>query len=121
MIQQDSIKLLRQLPDINPDDVVCMLTAPTGTAAFNIDGMTIHSALSIGPFFPTLGTSRLNTLQCKLSKLRVLVIDEVSMVGSDLLYQIHERLDAIKGTTSDPHIVFRNVSIIAVGLSLIHI
>ena len=92
-----------------------MLTAPTGTAAFNIDGMTIHSALSLGAFFHTLGTSRLNTLQSKLSKLRVLVIDEVSMVGSDMLYQIHERLDAIKGTAADSDIVFGNVSIIAVG------
>ena len=115
LIQQDTIKLLRYLPGVNPDDVVCMLTAPTGTAAFNIDGMTIHSALSIGAFFPTLGSARLNTLQSKLSKLRVLVIDEVSMVGSDLLYQIHDRLDAIKGTTTDPNVVFGNISIIAVG------
>ena len=54
LMQQDTIRLLRYLPDVYPDDVVCMLTAPTGTAAFNIDGMTIHSALSIGAYFPTL-------------------------------------------------------------------
>ena len=31
----------------NPDDVFLLLTAPTGVAAFNINGATIHNAFSI--------------------------------------------------------------------------
>jgi hypothetical protein len=31
----------------NPDDISVMLTAPTGVAAFNINGSTLHSALGI--------------------------------------------------------------------------
>ena len=31
-----------------PDEVIILLTVPTGVAAFNIGGMTLHSALMLG-------------------------------------------------------------------------
>ena len=34
----------------NPDDFTVLLTAPTGVAAYNIDGFTIHSILGITKF-----------------------------------------------------------------------
>ena len=43
-----SLKLLRLSGTIEPDDVTVLLTAPTGVAAFNINGMTLHSALLLG-------------------------------------------------------------------------
>lgn len=43
----------------------------------------------------------------------LLIIDEVSMVGSSMLIEIHKRLQQIKGVSDDP--VFGGVSILAAG------
>ncbi|XP_063411592.1 uncharacterized protein LOC134694510 [Mytilus trossulus] len=101
----------------NPDDVSVLLTAPTGTAAFNINGMTIHSCLSIfkslSKDHATLSEDKLNTLRTKLDNLQVLIIDEISMVNKRLLYFVHERLRQIKKKPES--CLFGGVSIIAVG------
>ena len=44
LIQSDTIKLITQSGAIEPDDVLVLLTGPTGVAAFNVNGMTLHSA-----------------------------------------------------------------------------
>ena len=44
----DGHKFLRLSGTIEPDDVIVLLTAPTGVAAFNINGMTLHSAFLLG-------------------------------------------------------------------------
>ena len=88
--------MLRLSGAIEPDDVIVLLTAPTGVAAFNINGMTLHSAFLLGTgkytSFQPLGHDRLNTLRSKLSKLTLVIIDEVSMVGASMLLEIHKRL-----------------------------
>ena len=43
----------------------------------------------------------------------LVIIDEVSMVGSNMLLEIHKRLQQIKGVSDDA--VFGGVSILAVG------
>ena len=48
LIQSDTIKLIRQSGTVEPDDVLVLLTAPTGVAAFNVNGMTLHSAFLLG-------------------------------------------------------------------------
>ena len=61
-------------------------TAPTGKAAFNIDGNTLHSAFKIpanrGFEYCALDSDRLNTIRTQLKKLKLIFIDEISMVGS---------------------------------------
>uniref|UniRef100_A0A8C4N9P6 ATP-dependent DNA helicase n=1 Tax=Eptatretus burgeri TaxID=7764 RepID=A0A8C4N9P6_EPTBU len=96
-----------------------ILTAFTGTAAFGIEGMTLHSAFSFacGPrskrkYMPA-SSEKLNSLRLRIGKLKLLIIDEVSMVGADLLYHIHRRLQDIRGK-SDPNSPFGDVSILAV-------
>lgn len=83
LIHSDTIKMLGT---IEPDDVVVLLTAPTGAAAFIINGMTLHSALLLGRgkygAFQPLNHDRLNSLRSKLSRLALLIIDEISIVGS---------------------------------------
>ena len=110
------MKLLRLSGQMQPEDVIALLTAPTGSAAFNIVGMTLHSGLllstSKGSSAP-LTQDRLNTLRLKLSNLQLLIIDEVSMVGSNMLLQIHKRLQQLKGSKDDT--TFGNISILAVG------
>ena len=91
-----------------------LLTAPTGVAAFNINGMTLHPALLLRRSkysgFQPLSHDKLNSLRSKLSRL---MLDEVSMVGSNMLLEIHKRLQQIKGVTDD--VTFGGVSILAVG------
>ena len=47
LIHSDTLKLLKLSGTFEPDDVV-LLTAPTGVAVFNINSMTLHSALLLG-------------------------------------------------------------------------
>ncbi|CAG2214630.1 unnamed protein product [Mytilus edulis] len=92
-----------------------LLMAPTGKAAYNINGNTIHSTLRIpcnqSLQFRSLESSSLNTLQTKLGNVQLIFIDEISMVGFKMLNFIHQRLMEIK-QSKEP---FGGVSIIAVG------
>lgn len=92
-----------------------MKAAPTGKAAFNIKGNTLHSAFKIpanrGFEYCCLDTDRLNTIRAKLRKLNVLFIDEISMVGSGMFNFLNLRLQQIMGT-KEP---FGGISMITVG------
>ncbi len=59
------LRYLNTLPENNPDDVSVVKVAPTGKAAFNIRGNTLHFAFNIpanrGFNYCTLGRDRLNT------------------------------------------------------------
>ena len=70
LIHSDTLKLLRLSVTFEPDDVIVLLTAPTGVAAFNINGMTLHSALLLGRTkysgFQPRSHDRLNLLRTKL-------------------------------------------------------
>ncbi|KAM9332830.1 ATP-dependent DNA helicase PIF1-like [Pholidichthys leucotaenia] len=121
LVHYATMKLLKPLSGhFDPDELPVLLTAFTGTAAFGIEGMTLHSSLgfSSGPKnqkqYQPAGSEKLNTLQSRLSKLKLLMIDEVSMVGADLLYHAHRRLQDICGT-SDQDSHFGGVSVLAVG------
>ena len=98
-----------------PDKQTVILTAFTGTAAFNIGGCTIHHAFKFNRGFPIpydpLKEQALNPLRVELDELQILVIDEISMVYKRLLYYIHERLVQIKKSKRP----FGGVSVIAVG------
>ena len=114
LMHSDTLKLLRLAGTLQLGDVTVLLTAPTGVAAFNINGMTLHSALLLGcskyAGFQPLGHDRLSTLQSKLSKLMLVIIDEVSMVGYNMLLEIHKRLQQIKGVL--PDVMFGGASIL---------
>ena len=47
LIHSDTLKFLRLSGTIQPDDVTVLLTGPTGVAAFNINGMTLHFYLDV--------------------------------------------------------------------------
>jgi len=104
-------------PGDNPDDIVIQLCAPTGTAAYEINGSTLHSAFALNPNnrnrSNTLSAEKLAELRNKFRSLKILVIDEISMVGADLLVQVHERLAAIAGLPASS--AFAGVSVLAVG------
>ncbi|GES97445.1 Pif1-like helicase domain-containing protein [Rhizophagus clarus] len=64
-----------------------LLMAPTGVAANNINGQTIHAALHIRNtqnYFETLSYYNIQQRQ-ELNKIEVIIIDEISMVSANLL------------------------------------
>ena len=58
-----------------------------------------------------LDCDRLNTIRARLSKLRVIFIDEISMVGSGMFNFLNLRLKQIMGTDKP----FGRISLVTVG------
>ena len=74
------------------------LLAPTGVAAaININCTTIHSDLGInvGGKLYSLRKQHRAALRNKLSKVRLIIIDKLSMVSSVLVFQVNQRLTDI--------------------------
>jgi hypothetical protein len=92
---------------------VSLKTAPTGKAASNIGGYTLHStfSLSFGNKFMSLNDEKKANLSSVMEDLQILFIDEISMVKPDLLYQLHLRLKEVKNVDKP----FGNVCIIILG------
>ena len=108
-------RYLNSVPGENPDELKVLKVAPTGKAAFNIKGNTLHSALKIpanrGFQYCTLDADRLNTIRAQLRRLQVIFIYEISMVGSGMLNFLNLRLQQIMGTNKP----FGALSVIAGG------
>ena len=102
-IYHTAVKTFRH-PPINPELPTVLLMAPTGVAAINIDGTTIDTALAIpketGDNVPAMSDQKKTQLRLSLSDLKLIIIDEISMVGNTTLLHIHQRLKDIFGTTS---------------------
>ena len=79
------------------DKTRILLLVRTGVAAININETTIHSGLGInaGSKLYSLNDKQRETLRNKLSEVRLIIIDEISMVSSVLFYQVNQRLNEI--------------------------
>ena len=79
------------------------VVAPTGVAAFNVDGHTLHSLLSLPTKgdFKDLQGEHLNKIQQSLSGMEYLIIDEMSMVGRKMFRQVGKRLRQVFPHRSD--------------------
>ena len=114
-IHQSLIRFYNKKPGANPDEAKVLLAAPTRKAAFMMKGNTIHSLLHIfanqGFKYKPLTADKLNTLQAKFREAKVLIIDEISMVGNKLFNYINLRLQQIMGSKHP----FGGLSILAIG------
>ena len=89
---------LLQMPGDDSDCPYVFRTGPTGMAAANIEGATIHSALKLnfGNKYIPLSDKNRELLCTRFKNAQILIIDEFSMIKSDQLYQLHLRLCEIK-------------------------
>jgi hypothetical protein len=98
------------------------IVAPTGVAAINAGGVTIHSffQLPLSPFIPTeegkkelVGKIKMNSGRRKvLHELELLVIDEISMVRADVMDEIDTVLRHFRRRKNEP---FGGVQMIFIG------
>ena len=98
------------------DDIDCpyvILSAFTGSAASNINGQTLHTLFSFnfGSGYQSLSDKNRDLKRALYKNLKVLIIDEISLVDADMLYKIDLRLREI--TQKDRP--FGNVAIFAFG------
>ncbi|KAL1276519.1 hypothetical protein QQF64_036142 [Cirrhinus molitorella] len=117
-IYTEATKILRQLPRLREEGdlsvTTVVLSAFTGTAAFNISGNTLHSILklpqNLKPPYQGLGNA-LDELRARLCDVEILIIDEVSMISKDIFAYINWRFQQIKGSKKP----FGGISVLAVG------
>ena len=112
-LYQTLYRILNLKDGENPDDKRILLCAYMGFAAFNISGQTICSAFHKKMYKGTyhLSADELNTFRIKYRHLKVVIIDEISMVGNKMLSFIDTRLQQLTGTKA----AFGGLSVIAVG------
>ena len=92
-----------------------IVAAPTGRAAHNVVGQTLHSLLQlpVQGEFKELSGNQLIKLQNAFKGAKMLIIDEYSMVGAVMLGQIDSRLRQAFPRFKD--FVFGNLSIVLIG------
>ena len=98
-VYQGLLRLLAKKEGQNPEAPRIIIAAPTGKAAYLVGGNTIHSLLKILPsrgneYIP-LADEHKDSLRIKFKNLNTIIIDEVSMVGNNMLSFIHQRLQEI--------------------------
>ena len=84
----------------DPCSPYLILAAPTGMAASNIDGQTLHTAFkfTFGNSYKSLSDKNRDLLRDHFKNVEVVIIDECSMMKSSLLYHLHMRLCDLKQT-----------------------
>jgi hypothetical protein len=105
-IVQSCLRFQAKLPTTNPEEICILVTAPTGKAAFNVFGMTLHCTFKLPPTqyggkLCNLDDSTLNSLRIKMRKVKLFIVDEISMVSVRQLFDIDQRLQQVFATTDD--------------------
>ena len=93
----------------------CLLTSTTGMASFNISEITLHSALSLPVHRYSeheLQGNALQQLQLRLTGIKYIIIDEMSMMGLRMFAWVDKRLRQATGKLDSP---FGGLSIILIG------
>ena len=113
LIQRDMAYLLNQIIHHDDEQPIVLVTAPTGSAAYQIGGSTIDSALLLyeqGKSKPSW--LKLTSMQLKLEHLMLLLTDEISMVGFTKFQCMNQTVCTIKGTSNGN---WRDTCVLAVG------
>ncbi|KAI3914336.1 hypothetical protein MKW98_014943 [Papaver atlanticum] len=111
--------VVRSTRELFSNDYFVRIMAPTGVAAFNIGGSTIHHELGItadkSHSYKKLEAERCRRMQVDFKDTKLIIIDEYNMIGRKMLAYIDLRLRDIFGTKE----YFGNISfVISLTLSL---
>ena len=98
----------------DPDCPYVLLTSFTGAASSNINGQTLHSTFGFkfGTTYLSMPEKQRAEKRALFRNLRCLIIDEISMVSADMLYNVDLRLREITGRLDT---VFGGVSVFLFG------
>ena len=88
-----------------PGELLCAIVAPTGLAAFNVGGLTIHRLFQL-PIehegktagYWSLPKDTQKKFQTTFRPLKIIIVDEVSMVSNINLTYLHLKLDDMYGS-----------------------
>ena len=113
LIQRDMSHFFKHT--VKPDDnqPIFLITAPTGPAAFQIDGSTIHSTFLLHDNYKSkpIWEKRTQT-QLKLEHMMLSITDEISMIGFKQFQSMNLTMCTLKGTTEGN---WGNICVLAVG------
>ena len=113
LIQRDMSYLLGNVLNVQPDQPVVLVTAPTGSATFQIGGSTIHSAfLMYNDSKSKLSWEKCMIMKLKLEHMVLSVTNEISMFGFKQFHPMNQIVCDIKGTTDAN---WKGICILAVG------
>jgi ATP-dependent exoDNAse (exonuclease V) alpha subunit len=90
----------------------CVVVAPTGVAALNVGGQTIHSFFHFPPKPIDLDSIQQVKNRTLYQKMDVLIIDEISMVRADMLDAIEMFL---RKNAHDEKLPFGGVQVVLIG------
>ena len=104
---------LKNILNADPDQPIVLMTAPTGSAAYQIGASTIESALLIYDNFNNKPSwFKRNTMQLKLQHIILSLTDEISMVGYQKFQQMNQTICTLKGTHDGN---WGNICVLVVG------
>ena len=102
------------------DDTTCAVAAPTGLAAYNVGGVTVHRLFQLpiehegktAGYWP-LSKIAQKVMRTNLRSLKLIIIDEVSMLSNLNLVYIHLRLEELFGASGGEY--FGSMNVLFVG------
>ena len=92
---------------LDDDQPIVLITAPTGSAAFQIGGFLLHDNYNSKPSW-----EKRSQMQLKLEYMMLSITDEISMVGFKQFQSMNQTVCALKGTTDGN---WGNICVLAVG------
>ena len=113
VIQRDMSHFFKHTVKPDDDQPIVLITAPTGSAAFQIGGSTIHSAFLLHDNYKSKPSwEKRSKMQLKLEHMRLSITDEISMVGFKQFQSMNQTMWKLKGTTDGN---WGDICVLAVG------
>ena len=111
LIQRDMSNFFKHIVKPDDDQPIVLITAPTGSAACQIGGSTIHSAF----YYMIILNQNLvgrSQMQLKLEHMMLSITDEISMVGFKQFQSMNQTMCTLKCTTDGN---WGDICVLAVG------
>ena len=113
LIQRDMSHLFKYTVKSDDDQPIVLITAQTGSAAFQIGRSTICSTFLLHDNYKSKPSwEKRGKMQLKLEHMMLSITDEISMVGFKQFQSMNQTMCALKGTT-DGH--WGDICVLAVG------